>query len=188
VTRSAWLVLLGILAAQPLAAQTVVRPSPPLDSAGAALRDALLVLRDSLTTIDGAAARLQRDYRETSAPALLSRARVMRDACARSIRTIPSTRDALLQASSPSDPQRLKRRQELVSALDRLKAVLSHCEAEFAAMSQPGQVERVRGYANDRAVRVQGALRKYDQTLRDFFGVMGIQVRPLGASRDPLAG
>jgi hypothetical protein len=187
VTRSAWLVLLGILGAQPLAAQTVVRPSPALDSAGAALRDALLVLRDSLTTIDGAAARLQRDYRETSAPALLSRARVMRDACARSIRTIPSTRDALLQAS-PSDPQRLKRRQELVGALDRLKAVLSHCEAEFAAMSQPGQVETVRGYANDRAVRVQGALRRYDQTLRDFFDIMGIQVRPLGASRDPLAG
>jgi hypothetical protein len=187
VTRAGWLVLLGIVAARPLAAQTVIQPSPPLDSARAALRDALLVLRDSLTTIDAAAARLQRDYRVTSGPSLLSRARVMRDACARSIRTIPSTQDALLQ-TSPSDPQRLKRRKELVRALDRLKDALSHCEAEFAAMSQPGQAERVRDYANDRAVRVQGVLRKYDQTLRDFFDVMGIRVRPVGAGRDSLAG
>ena len=180
-----------MIAAPPLTAQTVIHPdaSPdaPLDSARAALRDALLVLRDSLNTIDAAAARLQRDYRMASAPSLLSRAQVMRDACARSVRTIPATRDALLQTSL-SDSQRLKRRQELVGTLDRLKNVLGHCEAEFAAMSQAGQAERVRGYANDRAVRVQGALRGYDQTLRDFFSVMGIQVWPVGANRDRLAG
>ena len=80
--------LLGLLVlvtavVHPLSAQTVIRPTPPLDSARAVLRDALLVMRDSLLTIDGAAARLQRDFRVASGPSLLSRARVMRDACAR---------------------------------------------------------------------------------------------------------
>jgi hypothetical protein len=51
------LVVLTALVSPPLAAQAVLRPDPPLDSARATLRDALLVLRDSLVTIDGAAAR-----------------------------------------------------------------------------------------------------------------------------------
>jgi hypothetical protein len=181
VTRSAWPILLCVLGTTPLAAQTVVRPQPPLDSARAALRDALIVLRDSLATIDGAAARLQRDFREASGASLLSRARVMQDACGRSVRTVPSAREAVI-ATKISDPNRRKWRGELVGELDRLKVVLSRCEADFAAMSRPGQGETVRGYANDRAVRVQAALRKYERSLHDFFGVMGIRMTPPGAS------
>jgi hypothetical protein len=170
-----------------LAAQTVVRPDAPLDSARIAVRDALLVLRDSLITIDGAAARLQRDYRAASGASLLSRARVMKDACARSVRTIPPTRDAVL-AASVSGAQRVKRRHELVSALDRLKAALGRCETEFAALSRPDQAEQVRGYGNDRAVRVLGGLRRYEKALGDFFAVMEIHVVPLGAESRPSAG
>jgi hypothetical protein len=186
--RAAWLVISCVLCAPGLAAQArVMRPEPPLDSARAAVRDALLVLRDSLVTIDGAAARLQRDFRQASGASLLSRARVMHHACARSVRTVPPTRQAVVTAAL-SDPRRAKRRGELVSALDRLREVLIRCETDFAAMSRPGQAETVRGYANDRASRVQGALRKYEQTLRDFFCVMGIRVTPLCASPRPLAG
>jgi hypothetical protein len=187
VRRVARLLLLGVIAVPPLAGQTIVRPPPPLDSARATLRDALLVLRDSLVTIHGAAARLQRDYRAASEASLLSRARVMRDACARSVRTVPPTREAVA-ASTPSGPEKLKRRRELVLALDRLKVVLSGCETEFAAMSQPGEAETVRGYANDRAGRVQTALRQYERTLQEFFSVMGINVLPLGANPKPAAG
>jgi hypothetical protein len=179
--RPVWLSLICVLGASPLTAQTVMRPEPQLDSARLALRDALLVLRDSLATIDGAAARLQRDFRQSSAASLLSRARVMHDACARSVRTVPYAREVVV-AASLSDPVRKQRRGELVIALDRLKGVLGRCEADFAAMSRPGQAETVRGYANDRAVRVQAALRKYEQSLRDFFGVMRIRVMPLGAN------
>jgi hypothetical protein len=185
--RAALLALLGGVAASPLAGQTVVRPSPPLDSARATVRDALLVLRDSLATIDGAAARLQRDYRAASAASLLSRARVMREACARSVRTVPPTREAV-EATALAEPERLERRRELVSALDRLKGVLTDCEAEFAAMSQQGQAERVRGYANDSAGRVRTALRHYERTLQGFFSTMGIQVTPYGANPKPSAG
>ena len=91
-------VLLGLLGTAPLHAQVVVQPEPPLDSTRESLRDAMLVFRDSLITVDAAAARLQRDYREASGASLLSRARVMRDACGRSARTVPPTRSALLEA------------------------------------------------------------------------------------------
>jgi len=182
--RLSALLLLGLLAAPPLAGQTVIRPAPPLDSARATLRDALLVLRDTLNTIDGAAARLQRDFRAASEPSLVSRARMMYQACARSGRTVPPTRRAI-EGFKLTDPAKARRRQEVLSSMDRLKETLVRCETEFAAMSQPDQGERVRGYGNDRAIRVQTAIRGYEATLRDFLGVMGIRVQPLGAGPRP---
>jgi hypothetical protein len=180
--------IMGVLCAHPLAAQArVVRPEPPLDAARAGLRDALLVLRDSLGTVDGAAARLQRDVRQASGASLMSRARVMHDACARSVRSVPLTRQNVL-AARLSDPRQVKSRSELVGALDRLKGTLSRCETEFAAMSEPGQAETIRGYGGDHAARVQLALRRYEQTLRDFFATMGIRVMPLGANPRSAAG
>jgi hypothetical protein len=186
-TRCAWVLLASLAWAGPMSAQTVMRPDAPLDSARATVRDALLRLRDSLNTIDGAAARLQRDFRHASGPSLLSRARVMREACARSVRTVPPTRTAVLDAKL-LEPRRIKRRSELVGAMDNLRGALARCERDFAAMSRPGQAETVRGYGNDRAVRVQAALRRYENTLRGFLGIMGIRVTPLGGNPRPSAG
>ena len=180
--RSIGLVLVGVLSASSLPAQaTVIQPEAPLDSARAALRNSVLVLRDSLITIDGAAARLQRDFRQTSGASLLSRARVMHDACARSVRMVPSSREAVL-AAQLSEPLRVKRRRQLVNALDRLLEELNRCEVDFAAMSQPGKAETVRGYAYARSQVVQGALRKYEESLREFLTVLGIYVSPAGAA------
>ena len=185
--RWTWLLLGSLVWAGPVSAQTVMRPDPALDPARAAVRDALLILRDSLNTIDGAAARLQRDFRHASGPSLLSRARVMREACARSVRTVPPTRKAVLEAKL-LDPRRVQHRSELVGAIDRLSASLAKCEQEFAAMSRPGQAESVRGYGNDRAVRVQSALRRYENALRGFLGSMGIRVTPMGGNPRHSAG
>ena len=180
-----WL-LVAVLAGQPLSAQTVVQPDQPLDSTQVTLRDALLVLRDSLVTIDGAAGRLQRDYRQTSGPSLLSRARVMRDACARSVRTIRPTRTAILSVQL-SNTTRSKGRTRIVGALDTLRGFLTRCEKDFSEMSQPEKAETVRGYGNDRAVQVQGAIRRYERTMQEFLGLMGIKVAPLGAPASALA-
>jgi hypothetical protein len=187
VTRRTWLLLGSLICAAPASAQTVMRPDPPLDSARAAVRDAILILRDSLNTVDGAAARLQRDFRQASGASLLSRARVMRDACVRSQRTVPPTRRAVLDVE-PLEPRRMKHRSELVKAMDHLSSALARCDQDFAAMSRPGQGETVRGYGNDRAIRVQSALRQYENALRGFLGVMGIKVTPLGATPHPSAG
>jgi hypothetical protein len=176
------------LFAHNLAAQgTVVRPEPPLDSGRVTLRDALLRFRDSLSTIDAAASRLQRDYRQASTPSLISRARVMREACARSVRNVPPTRQAVLAADA-AGKQRQRRQGELVGALDQLQKALAQCESDFAVMSRRGEGERVRGYGNDRAARVQDALRKYEQVLGTFFSAMNIKVNPRGAPSRPLAG
>ena len=180
-TRSCWILLFALLWGPPAAGQTVTRPDPPLDPARAAVRDALLMLRDSLTTIDGAAARLQRDFRQASGPSLLSRARVMEQACARSVRTLPAARKVGLEAPL-SKPARVTARRRLLGEMDQLSRTLSRCQRSFAAMSRPDQGEVVRGYGNDRAVRVQSSLRKYEGTLRSFFGVMGIRYTPIGAA------
>lgn len=173
------LVLAGMTGISPAGAQTVFRPPAPLDSARAALRDDLAILRDSLHTVDGAAARLQRDYRTASDASLLSRAGLMKEACARSSRIVPSTRKALLDYR-PSDRQKPEGRQEVVTALDSLHAALRRCETQFTAMSRSDQGDSVRGYANDRADRVQTAIRKYEQRLQPFLGSIGIRLLPPG--------
>ena len=175
-----WLiVLIGVTRVAPVAAQTVVRAPAPLDSARATLRDHLVILRDSLNTVDGAAARLQRDYRAASEASLLSRARLMGEACARSSRTVPSARQAILDFRM-SDPQKLRRRQEVITAIDSLQPALRRCETQFAAMSRPGQGDSVRGYANDRAGQVQRTIRNYEQHLRAFLASVGIRIFPVG--------
>jgi hypothetical protein len=173
--------LMATLWATTLAAQgTVVTPEPVLDTGRAQLRDQLLQFRDTLNTIDAAAARLQRDYRNASAAALTSRAGVMRDACGRSARNVAPTRKVVV-AAEVSGEARLKSRTELLKELNQLHHVIDRCTAEFGELSRPGQAEKVRGYANDRAVRVQGALRRYEGALSSFLSIMGIKVSPLGS-------
>jgi hypothetical protein len=185
--RGAGFLLAISLCAGPAVAQTVIRPTPPLDSARAVVRDALLVLRDSLNTVDAAGARLQRDFLQASGPSLLSRARVMHEACAHSGQAVPVARRVVLDAQL-SLPTRLQRRKQLVVAMDQLSKALARCELEFAAMSKPGEAETVRGYGNVRAIRVQSAIRKYETSLSSFLGVMGIKVTPVGANSRAAAG
>ena len=69
-----------------------------------------------------------------------------------------------------------------MNALDRVRGVLGRCEVDFAAMSQPGEGETVRGYAYARSQVVQDALQKYQQSLRQFLTAMGSTYRPAGAT------
>jgi hypothetical protein len=184
-----YLALISLLLAHPLAAQgTVVLPDAPLDAHRTALREALLEFRDSLNSIDAAASRLQRDYREASTASLTSRARVMGEACARSTRNLPSTREAVRSADVGSDQLRHRRRAEMVGALDQLQKALARCESDFRDMSGSGKGERVRGYGNNRALLVQAAMRKYERVLGTFFSAMNIKVNPLGVQERPAAG
>lgn len=186
-TRIALLLLITLCPGALAAQASVVVPEPALDASRAALRDHLLRFRDTLNTIDAAAARIQRDYKTASGAALSSRARVMTDACARSGRNVLPARRAVLAAPT-SDSTRLRSRTQLIRAIDELRVQLSRCEAVFAALSRPGQEEKVRGYGNDRAVRVQGALRRYERVLASFFSAMGIKVSPLGVTAQRAAG
>lgn len=179
-----FLILLLLIAAWAprLPAQgTVVLPETPLDSARAALRDDLYTFRDSLNTIDAAAARLHRDYRQASHAVLRSRARIMTEACTRSMRNVPLARKAVQAAAASNDARRRSRR-ELLGALDRLTTVLTRCKTEFDDLSQPGKGEAVRGYGNARALRIQSGLREYERVLSRYLSTMGIKT-PLPGSR-----
>jgi hypothetical protein len=180
--RPLMLVLAMVICSRSVAAQaSLVLPDPPLDSARATVRDALLQLRDSLGSVDGAAGRLQRDFRQSSEASLLSRARVMHDACARSVLAVPPARKVVVTAKL-SDPRKLKLRTELLRSMDKLRGALTRCETEFAAMSRPGAGEEVRGYGNNRADQTRASIREYESALGRFFGAMGIKVRPSGAA------
>lgn len=184
------LVLIFVLGAwiPPLNAQgTVVLPEAPLDSARAALRNDLGTFRDSLSTIDAAAARLHRDYRQASEAVLRSRARVMTEACNRATRNMPLARRAV-QASHASNQARRQTREELLGALDRLRKVLTRCQTEFQDLSRPGQGEEVRGYGNNRAIRVQSGLREYERVLTRYLNAMGIKTTPAGSRFPAVAG
>jgi len=91
-------------------------------------------------------------------------------------------------AADASGELRLRRRSEMMVAMDQLQKALARCESDFGVMSRPGQEERVRGYGNDRAVRVQAALRRYERVLGTFFNAMDIKVSPLGVEARPVAG
>lgn len=182
-----FLILLMAFWSQDLVAQgTVVVPEPALDAGRATLRDELLRFRDSLSTIDAAAARLQRDNGTASPEALVSRARVMSEACARSARNTPPARRSVLAADA-NNKARVQRQREMLQAVDRLRGVLTKCETEFQGFSRPGQGETVRGYGNDRAGRVQAAVREYETVLARFFNAMGIKVHPRGVKATPVS-
>ena len=69
-----------------------------------------------------------------------------------------------------------------------LAGVMARCSTEFGAMAQAGKAEEVRGYGNRRAEPILKTLEDYDFTAESFFATWGIEVRPLGARPNPLAG
>jgi hypothetical protein len=184
--RLVLLMLALTIAPATLHAQTVIVPAKPLDAPRARVRNTLLMVRDSLITVNSATARLQRDYRHTSAALLTQRARTVAEACARSSRVLPSARDAISQLVS--DERQLHRTREgFLQAIDSLRTAMDRCQAEFAAMAVPGKGEEVRGYGNRRAEPIIDALNGYDAAANSYFKTWQMDVRPLGARPSPLA-
>lgn len=185
--RSVWLAILCLAAPLTLTAQTVLKTEPPLDSARSDLRDVLVILRDSLQAVNGAAVRLQRDVRQTSSASLLSRARALRDACTGSGPALGVARGEVHSLRVPQ-ADRAKSRRELMKALNRLEAALTRCGTDFAAMSREGQAETVRGYSYTRSLRIQKAMQDYEVALRQFLGLMEIQLPVPAQGARPTAG
>ena len=163
-----------------------IMPAAPLDSNRQQVRDALLVLRDSLHTISGADARLQRDFRTRSASSLVSQARSIADACARAERNVPGARKAVEDTRADTRFER-EQRIALLKSLDELVGTLGSCRTDFFAMGTKGG-EQVRGYGNRRSESLRAELRRYDRAVAAFFSTYDIEVRPIGAGKSPLAG
>ena len=162
-----------------------IMPEAPLEANRAQVRDALLVLRDSLHAIEGANARMRRDFRSTSPAALAGRARSIADACSRAERNVPAARKAVEDTRADTRFER-EERAALLKSLDGLAGTLGACRTDFIAMGDKGG-EQVRGYGNRRAESLHAELRRYGRSVAGFFSTYKIEVRPIGAGKNPLA-
>jgi len=160
-----------------LAGQAVL-DDPTLDSVQTVLRDAVYRLRDTLTLVDAATARIARDLRTASDPALRSRARAVADRCAVAVRMIPVTRDIIAANPRPvSDPRRA--REQMDHALATLEGELKKCVTEFERLSGRGQEAELRGYGIGRGERVRTAVRAFQPAAESYFGAaLGVRYRP----------
>lgn len=181
------LVLVG-LAASRLAGQAVITRDPSLDSAHARVRDALFVLRDSLSSVDAAVGRLQRDMSTSSDVVLRSRVKVLRDACNRAARTAGPTLSVISSTTSVPSPDPRNVRAETERGLESLRQAMEKCGTEFGALLPVEKAEELRGYAVPRALRMQESIRTYERVLEQYFATAGIKVRPRGAGKNPFAG
>ena len=181
-SRAAWRVALASLAALCLmtssaAAQVVVRPDPPLSAPQARLRDAALVVRDSITQVDGALARLERDFDRTSAASLRSRASVLSQACARLGRSIVQLDTAFDETGLPApDPRR--RRPMFEQALKDLTEAASQCRSHFSELSAPDREKDLRDWAHHYSAKLYASLRSFETALQEYLAASGIRLRP----------
>jgi hypothetical protein len=174
------LVLATLLApaARDLEAQAVVQPAPTLDSTQSVIQRSVHSLRDSLTVVQAASARIARDIRTTSDAVLRARARQMAAGCSAASRASTSTRVVVIGANRPEpDPRGLRRGME--QALDELKAQLDRCVVEFQGLVTPARAQELRDYGIGRGLKVQQAIRRYELTVRSyFFGATGVRYLP----------
>lgn len=177
--------LLAASAAPSVQAQTVVKPRPPLDSTQVRVRDAVLVLRDSLQLVHAGGAHMQRDFRGASSAALVSRARSLRDGCAASARTLPQTRAVLSSGPAPTSQARAART-ELMARMDTMAAALAECQTQFDDWVKKDDGEAVRGYGNRSAGAIRAPIRAYESQLQLYLGMIGVRIRPIGAGESPI--
>ncbi len=189
--RLHWLLsflLAFLLGASPLSAQTVYQaPSQKVDEAHAKVRDALVALRDTLTLVDAAVARMQRDLAASSDAVVLARGRTLQDRCHRAALTVIGTQSTATAAGLPS-PDPKKRLVQMRVALDSLHTALTKCESEFDAMSVPAKAEELRGYGVSRAQKAQSAVRRYENALQSYLGAIGVRLPPPKAAGRRVSG
>jgi hypothetical protein len=160
-----------------LSAQAVL-DDPKLDSAQTVLRDALYRLRDTLTQVDAATARIARDIGTTSDQVLRSRAGVLSARCAAAAGSIPTTRAILEQRALPSpDPRKV--RAQLDQALVELESQMSRCQTEFTGLAGKSRAAELRDYGVGRGERVRLAVRRIQPFMADYFAsALGIRYLP----------
>ncbi len=183
--RYATMALLAICCNTSLAAQAVAT-EPVLDSVQVELRDQLYRLRDSLTLVEGATARIARDLKSSSDQVLRSRARTVSDRCKVAAEAIPPARTLVAERARP-EPDPRKSRARLTGALDALEVKLTQCTVEFAGLATPTRSQELRDYGVGRGDRVREAVREVDEALNLYFSTaVGTRYMPRGGRRGTL--
>lgn len=175
--KSLALVALAMLVAVPLRAQMVVT-NDTLDAERRELRDAITVLRDSLQTVQAAAAQFERGHAGASDELLHSRARSILRGCARSTRNIEHTRQIIGKAKWDSDFL-TGRQNDLLAQLDQVEKSMNACQTVWLEMSS--DIAELRERGPTQAAAVAADVLAYDSAVGDYFKALGIYLRPAGS-------
>ncbi|MEO8294310.1 MAG: hypothetical protein ABI613_02265 [Gemmatimonadota bacterium] len=124
--------------------------------------------------------------RSASDPVLISRARVVRDACTSVLRELDGTRQEMF-AGHPVNRVPLPRRTALDRNFIQLRASLTQCSTEFTEMSNPGKAQQIRDAGASRILPTQDAIQSFETAGTAYMLGMGVKVRPYGAGDSPLA-
>lgn len=183
------LIICAMLAgtAAPLAAQTAVARPTDLSVEQISVRDAYLVIRDTLHAVGAGGARLIRDKNGSSDAVLSSRARIISQDCSAAFGMLDSTRAGMMVIES-EDPRVAERRSNLSEAFTRLTAGLEECESGFARLAEPANIEELRGYGFGRAEAIREIIHHFNKMSTEYLLILGVEVRPIGAGPNPLAG
>jgi hypothetical protein len=174
------------IAAGPLAAQSSVVTPKRLAPEQEAVRSEYLRFRDTLHVVEAATARLVRDMGRTSDAAMSSRAKTVQTGCVASLAMYDSARVRITALEGNANVQR--RRTKLLESFGALQQGLQDCEKDFGRLALPENLVELRGYSMSRGNRLRAVIQHFNAASRDYLRTVGIEVRPIGAGPNPLAG
>ena len=168
-----------LLAAGSLEAQVLVR-NDTLDAERRDVRDVLIVLRDSLRTVEASAAQFERGNESASVELLYSRGRSLLRACSRSLQNVPPAQ-ALVRADDWENDYHALRQNELLAAMDRLEKSLQACESVWGKLATMEGADDIRTEGVAEARAITDAVHQYGNAVASFFKALDIYVSPIGA-------
>jgi hypothetical protein len=149
-------------------------------------RNAVSILRDSVSVATGALSSLSADITTTSSAVLVSRAATVVDRC----NAVERQRKHSIEQLSVlqfTDPDELKAQQDMLKSMAQLQKPTDQCLATYVPLAKPGKGQEIRDYGNARATPIMTGFREYAAGLKAFSKGMDIQYRPmLNAGASPL--
>jgi hypothetical protein len=171
--------LLLLLAARPLAGQMVVT-NDTLDTERQEVRDILIVLRDSLRTVEAAAAQFQRGHQSASTELLYSRGRALQRACVRSVRNVEPARETV-EAGAWDSEYRTETQKALLDEMTTLEQALLACDSVWERLASLDDPDDLRTDGPVQAESIAEVIHQYSTAVSAFYKALGIYVRPIGA-------
>lgn len=145
------------------------------------VRDILVVLRDSLHTVEAAAAQFDRGHAAASIELLYSRGRTLKNACTRSLRNIGPARE-VVKADDWGDEYRTMRQGQVLEAIDLLEQSVNACQSVWDGLVTPENAEQIRTAGPAEAESITKAIHEYGNVVAGYYKALGIYVRPAGVS------
>ena len=143
------------------------------------VRDVLVILRDSLQTVEAAAAQFERGHATASPELLYSRGRSIKNACIRSLRNVEPARQVVKTNDWVSEYQ-TKWQNELLQAMDSLEKSLNACEAVWHRLATPETAEQIRTAGPPEAESITRDIHGYTAVVSSYYKALAIYVKPAG--------